>query len=85
MPFSLFNKVVSWMLKKRIHQIELFIKYPHDVQSEVLKKLITQSKDTLIGKEYDFKSINNYNDFSKRIPGRTYEEFFAYINKTIKA
>ncbi len=84
MPFSLFNKVVSWMLKKRIHQIELFIKYPHDVQSEVLKKLITQSKDTLIGKEYDFKSINNYNDFSKRIPARTYEEFFAYINKTIK-
>ena len=84
MPFSLFNKVVSWMLKKRIHQIELFMKYPHDVQSEVLKKLITQSKDTLIGKEYDFKSINNYNDFSKRIPARTYEEFFAYINKTIK-
>ena len=84
MPFSLFNKVVSWMLKKRIHQIELFMKYPHDVQSEVLKKLITQSKDTLIGKEYDFKSINNYNDFSKRIPARTYEEFFTYINKTIK-
>ena len=84
MPFSLFNKVVSWMLKKRIHQIELFMKYPHDVQSEVLKKLITQSKDTLIGKEYDFKSINNYNDFSNRIPARTYEEFFAYINKTIK-
>ena len=84
MPFSLFNKVVSWMLKKRIHQIELFMKYPHDVQSEVLKKLITQSKDTLIGKEYDFKSINNYNDFSKRIPARTYEEFFAYINKTIR-
>ena len=51
MPFSLFNTVVSWMLKKRIHQIELFMKYPHDVQNEVLKKLLNQSKDTFIGKQ----------------------------------
>ena len=29
MPFSLFNTVVSWMLKKRIHQIESQVK--HDV------------------------------------------------------
>ena len=83
MPFSLFNTVVSWMLKKRIHQIELFMKYPHDVQNEVLKKLLNQSKDTFIGKQYDFKSINSYKDFSERVPARTYEEFFPYIKKTI--
>ena len=83
MPFSLFNTVVSWMLKKRIHQIELFKKYPHDVQNEVLKKLLNQSKDTFIGKQYDFKSINSYKDFSERVPARTYEEFFPYIKKTI--
>jgi len=84
MPFSLFNTVVSWMLKKRIHQIELFMKYPHEVQNEVLKKLVNQSKDTFIGKQYDFKSINSYKDFSERVPARTYEEFFDYIDRTIK-
>ena len=40
MPFSFFNTVVSWMLKKRIHDIELFVKYPIDFQQEVLKKLL---------------------------------------------
>ena len=84
MPFSLFNTVVSWMLKKRIHQIELFMKYPHEVQNEVLKKLVNQSKDTFIGKQYDFKSINSYKDFSERVPARTYEEFFDYVDRTIK-
>jgi hypothetical protein len=83
MPFSFFNTVVSWMLKKRIHDIELFIKYPIDVQQEVLKKLLIKSKDTEIGKQYDFNSIKNYNHFSERIPARTYEEFFPYIEKTI--
>ena len=83
MPFSFFNTVVSWMLKKRIHDIELFIKYPIDVQQEVLKKLLIKSKDTEIGKQYDFNSIKNYNNFSERIPARTYEDFFPYIEKTI--
>ena len=83
MPFSFFNTVVSWMLKKRIHDIELFIKYPIDVQQEVLKKLLIKSKDTEIGKQYDFNSIKNYNNFSERIPARTYEDFFPYLEKTI--
>ena len=44
MPFSFINTVASWMLKKRIHQIELFEKYPLDVQNEELKKLIQFQK-----------------------------------------
>ena len=28
MPFSIINTITSWFLKKRIHQIELFKKYP---------------------------------------------------------
>ena len=84
MPFSFFNTVVSWMLKKRIHDIELFIKYPIDVQQEVLKKLLIKSKDTEIGKQYDFNSIKNYNHFSERVPARTYEEFFPYYRENHK-
>ena len=46
MPFSFINTVASWMLKKRMHQIELFVKYPIDVQNEELKKLVQQAKNT---------------------------------------
>ena len=53
MPFSFINTVASWMLKKRMHQIELFVKYPIDVQNEELKKLVQQAKNTEFGKKYD--------------------------------
>ena len=83
MPFSFINTVASWMLKKRIHQIELFEKYPLDVQNEELKKLIQISKNTEFGKQYEFSSIESYETFKERIPIFTYEEFFPIINKTI--
>ena len=83
MPFSFINTVASWMLKKRIHQIELFEKYPLDVQNEELKKLIQISKNTEFGKQYEFSSIGSYETFKERIPSFTYEEFFPIINKTI--
>ena len=68
MAIPLVNSVASWVLKKRFHQIDLFLKYPHEVQNELLMNLISISKDTEIGKTYDFKSIRNYRDFSQRIP-----------------
>ena len=83
MPFSFINTVASWMLKKRMHQIELFVKYPIDVQNEELKKLVQQAKNTEFGKKYDFSSIDNYQIFSERVPSFTYEEFFPTIKKTI--
>ena len=83
MPFSFINTVASWMLKKRMHQIELFVKYPIDVQNEELKKLVQQAKNTEFGKKYDFYSIDNYQTFSERVPSFTYEEFFPTIKKTI--
>ena len=57
------NSIASWFLKKRYHQIELFIKYPNEVQNDVLLNLLNTAKDTLIGGQYDFKSIKNYHDF----------------------
>ena len=39
MSFSFLNTVMSWFLKKRIHQIELFMKYPIEVQNETLTNL----------------------------------------------
>ena len=83
MPFSFINTVASWMLKKRIHQIELFEKYPLDVQNEELKKLIQISKNTEFGKQYEFSSIDSYETFASRVPSFTYEEYFPIINKTI--
>ena len=76
MPFSFINTVASWMLKKRMHQIELFVKYPIDVQNEELKKLVQQAKNTEFGKKYDFSSIDNYQTFSERVLVLLMRNFF---------
>ena len=54
MALPLFNSIASWWLKKRIHQIELFLKYPGDVQYEVLQKLLDQAQNTDWGRTFDF-------------------------------
>ena len=84
MPITLINSVASWLLKKRLHQIELFIKYPAEVQQELLLGLVDYAKDTYIGCSYDFKSIKNYKDFSERVPIVNYEGMEPLISRARK-
>ena len=74
MPIPLFNSIASWFLKKRIHQIALFQKYPHEVQQEVLFGLLDVAAQTHYGLQHDFKSIQNFDTFSDRLPLVKYED-----------
>ena len=80
MAFPLFNSIATWFLKKRIHQIELFTKYPNEVQQEVLQDLVGIAKNTKIGYRHDFTSINNYATFAERVPIVQYEDIADEIN-----
>ncbi|MEN1785424.1 MAG: GH3 auxin-responsive promoter family protein, partial [Bacteroidota bacterium] len=82
MPIPLFNSIASWLLKKRFHQIELFLKYPTDVQQEVLQQLLSYAQDTEVGKAYHFKSIITYEDFAERLPIASYEDIAPMIERT---
>ncbi len=82
MPIPLFNSIASWLLKKRYHQIELFLKYPEEVQEEVLLQLLEFAEDTEIGRKYDFESISHYSDFKERVPIVTYEQVEPIIERT---
>jgi len=84
MPLQIINSVATWFLKKRIHQMELFLKYPHEVQDELLLSLIKSAENTQIGKKYDFASMRNYTKFSERIPVSTYEDLEPTIELTRK-
>ncbi|MBD3725282.1 MAG: GH3 auxin-responsive promoter family protein, partial [Flavobacteriaceae bacterium] len=84
MPLTFINSIASWILKKRIHQMELFIKYPHDVQQELMCSLIKSAENTVIGKKYDFASIKSYETFAERIPISTYEDLEPLIEQTRK-
>ncbi|HEY9047323.1 MAG TPA: GH3 auxin-responsive promoter family protein [Ohtaekwangia sp.] len=71
-------------MKKRIHQIELFMKYPHEVQDELFRKLIQTARYTEFGAQYDFSSIQTYEHFRERIPIHTYEDLFPSIERLMR-
>lgn len=81
MAFQIINSIISWFLKKRIHQIELFKKYPNDVQEELLLKLINTAKNTEYGIEKDFATIHKYTDFRNKVPIQQYETFEPFIER----
>ncbi len=71
-------------MKKRIHQIDLFMKYPHDVQDELLKKLLQSARGTEFGKKYNFTSIDQYEQYRERVPIFTYEQLFPHIERLMR-
>ncbi len=81
---ELINSILGWVMKKRIHQIELFLKYPIEVQNELLDSLIKKGVKTSFGKEYGFGNIDNVSDFKRQVPISSYEEIFPYIDRTMR-
>lgn len=84
MALEIINTVASWILKKRIGQIEHFMRQPDVVQYQLFEQLINASKHTEIGKKYDFASIRSYEEFAQRVPIFSYEEFAPYIERARK-
>ncbi|MGA0373289.1 MAG: GH3 auxin-responsive promoter family protein [Flavobacteriaceae bacterium] len=82
MPIPLFNSIASWFLKKRIHQMELFMKYPNEVQQELLYGLLNSASKTEVGIYNDFQSIKNYSDFKNRLPIVDYENIVDQIERS---
>ncbi len=79
-----FNSIFGWVIKKRIHQIDLFRKYPLEVQNELLTTLIQAAKDTEFGIKYDFNSIKNHSEFQSKVPLQDYENVKIYVDRLIK-
>ncbi len=75
------NSIVSWLNIKRLHQIDLFRKYPFDVQHEVLLKLIEKAQGTEFGKKYGFSGIKSIRDYQKKVPVLNYDDYKAYIDR----
>lgn len=81
---GLFNSILTWVMKKRIHQIELFMKYPHEVQDELFRKLLKEASATEFGRKYGFSDIETPARFRERVPVFTYEDLFPYIKRLMQ-
>lgn len=81
---SILNTIFTWVMKKRIHDIDLFMKYPHEVQEELIRNLIQSASQTRFGKEHGFSTIKNSREFKERVPVFTYEKLYPYIDRLLK-
>lgn len=77
------NAIFSWIIKKRIHQIDLFKKYPLEVQDEWFWRLIESGRDTDWGRKHHFKEIESYEDFKRRVPLQDYNTLKPFIDRMI--
>jgi len=84
MQIPLFNTVLSWILKKRKYQMDMFIEYPIEVQNEVLFELLSDAKKTRLGELYGFSNIKNYTSFAEKVPIRQYESIEPLIKQNRK-
>lgn len=81
---ALFNSILSWVIKKRIHQIDLFLQYPHEVQEEWMTRLISTAKDTEWGKKFDYRSIKSVEVYKERVPIQDYDSLKPFIDRLRK-
>ncbi|MFM9007551.1 MAG: GH3 auxin-responsive promoter family protein, partial [Bacteroidota bacterium] len=76
---ALISSVFSWIMKQRLHQIELFMKFPNEVQQDVLRNLLISGRQTEFGRRFDFSTIGNSVAFRERVPVQDYESLKHYI------
>ncbi len=78
------NSIVNWLNVKRIYNIDLFKKYPYNVQKEVFTKLITFARETEWGERFGYHEKMSIEEFQKNVPLQTYEEVKPYIERLRK-
>ena len=69
--------------KFAVKQEKKWANNPHKTQEKVFKYLISEGCKTAFGKDHDFISVNNYEDFKKRVPVKDYEGLRAYVDRII--
>jgi hypothetical protein len=75
------NSFFSWFIRKRLHQIELFMLYPEEVQLDCFNMLIDNGKNTDFGRKYKFSDITSIKQFQQQVPIHTYEDTQPYIEQ----
>ncbi|MFA5574258.1 MAG: GH3 auxin-responsive promoter family protein [Brumimicrobium sp.] len=78
------NSIFGWIMKKRIHQIDLFRLHPVEVQQEWLGKLIGQGKKTIYGIQNNFDKVTDYKTFREYVPLQDYDSLKGWIDKSIQ-
>ncbi len=78
------NSLFSFLIKKRLQQIELFREHPRLAQLEMFHALMQAARYTEWGRKYDYATITDPDEFRKRVPLQDYEDVKPYVERLRK-
>lgn len=85
---SLLNSIISFPFIRRLSDIELFKKYPEEVQEEMFRYLVDKAADTAWGEAHNFKDISSTKDYETALkmfktstPLSSYDDLKPWIDR----
>lgn len=75
------NALFSFLIKKRLQQIDLFRDNPHEAQLEVFHRLISAARYTEWGRQHDYPGITTPEQFRQRVPLQDYTHVKPYVDR----
>jgi len=78
------NSIINWVNFKRIYQIDLFKKHPHEVQRDVLFNLLDKASNTEYGIKHNFKSISSEKEFREQVPVLGYDDLKPFVERMMQ-
>jgi hypothetical protein len=79
-----FNSLFSFLIKKRLAQIQLFMDDPRMTQLEVFHSLVGAARFTEWGRKYDYDTIRDPNEFRRRVPLQDYADVKPFVERLRK-
>jgi hypothetical protein len=81
---SLKSVAAKLFAQKIYKKTQAWANAPIKTQKAVFLSLIQDAKQTQFGKDHHFDQINTYEDFTKRVPIRDYEDLKPYVDRVVK-
>ena len=78
------NALVSYLLKKRLQQVDLFKENPRMAQLEVFHYLVQSARYTEWGRKHGYDEITDPDEFRERVPIQDYEDVKPYVARLRK-
>lgn len=66
------------------HKTQKWANNPVETQQKIFNNLIKDAKSTVFGIDHNFATIKSYEDFSKQVPVRDYEDLKPYVERVVK-
>lgn len=81
---SIKSTAAKFFAKKIYNKTQAWVNEPIKTQHKVFLELIQEAKKTQFGIDHHFDTIKSFEDFSKQVPIRDYEELKPYVDRVVK-